>query len=136
MTTAIASGWKPNHYLTMDGVHMNPHGNIVMARGVLKALGLNATQRAAAESAWLDAPGSCSINLTYQITVTKEMTLRQYLAVQKATPKDSGNVLELLQSLFNSDFPAILSPGDADGVEKAKKKVLRKIDQDIEQRMK
>jgi lysophospholipase L1-like esterase len=38
--------------LTGDGVHMNPEGNKLMATGVLKAFGLNATQIAKANAAW------------------------------------------------------------------------------------
>ena len=44
--------------LTRDGVHMNFAGNAMMARGVLKALGVETTP--AIESAWRDLPdGSC-----------------------------------------------------------------------------
>jgi lysophospholipase L1-like esterase len=38
--------------LTADGVHMNDEGNKLMARGVLKAFGLDAAQLAKAEQAW------------------------------------------------------------------------------------
>jgi len=40
--------------LTGDGVHVNSRGNQVMAKGILKAFGLNETQLAKAEQAWLD----------------------------------------------------------------------------------
>lgn len=40
------------HVLTVDGIHMNPEGDKVMARGILKAFGLNAAQMKKAEKAW------------------------------------------------------------------------------------
>jgi hypothetical protein len=40
--------------LTSDGVHMNAQGNIMMAKGVLKAFGLSDDKIAAAEKSWLD----------------------------------------------------------------------------------
>jgi lysophospholipase L1-like esterase len=38
--------------LTSDGVHMNALGNIMMAKGVLKAFGLSVDEIAAAETEW------------------------------------------------------------------------------------
>ena len=38
--------------LTVDGLHMNPCGNVMMAKGVLRALGLDDAQIAKAEAAW------------------------------------------------------------------------------------
>lgn len=46
---------KPDQkILTADGVHMNDEGNRVMARGVLKAFGLDDAQLAKAEKAWTE----------------------------------------------------------------------------------
>jgi len=46
---------KPDQkVLTADGVHMNDEGNKVMARGVLKAFGLNDAQLAKAATAWAE----------------------------------------------------------------------------------
>ena len=41
-----------NCIATYDGVHMNPLGNIVMARGILKAFGLTGEQIAKCEADW------------------------------------------------------------------------------------
>lgn len=40
--------------LTTDGCHMNPMGNIIMAKGILRAFGLSEDKIAAAEKAWLE----------------------------------------------------------------------------------
>ena len=44
--------------LTVDGVHMNPLGNVMMAKGVLRAFGLTDSQLAKAEGAWNDLAGN------------------------------------------------------------------------------
>lgn len=44
---------KVKNKLTTDGCHMNALGNIMMAKGILKTLGLGADQIAAAEKVWL-----------------------------------------------------------------------------------
>jgi hypothetical protein len=55
------------NYLTSDGVHMALAGNLMMAEGVLKGLGLNAGELTKAKEAWLDLPlvtVSASMGLT------------------------------------------------------------------------
>jgi len=50
---AITEANKPGtNQMTGDGVHMNPAGNKVMARGVLRAFGLGKPMLAKAEDAW------------------------------------------------------------------------------------
>lgn len=44
--------------LTIDGVHMNPSGNVMMAKGVLRTFGLNDEQLAKAEASWKNRNGN------------------------------------------------------------------------------
>ena len=44
--------------LTVDGVHMNPLGNVMMAKGVLRTFGLTDAQLAKAEAAWENLAGN------------------------------------------------------------------------------
>jgi acyl-CoA thioesterase I len=43
---------KPGKALTVDGVHMNPEGDKMMATGILKAFGLDDAQLKKAQDAW------------------------------------------------------------------------------------
>ncbi len=45
-------GGEVQNKLTSDGCHMNPEGNRMMARGILRAFGMTAAELAAAEKAW------------------------------------------------------------------------------------
>ena len=53
---------KQNH-LTTDGVHMDVAGNIMMAKGILRAFGLDDEMLAKAEAYWLAIPEACSLRL-------------------------------------------------------------------------
>jgi lysophospholipase L1-like esterase len=53
---AVYEKAKAERSLTGDGVHMNIYGNMVMARGVLAAFGLNEAQLAALQTKWNKRP--------------------------------------------------------------------------------
>jgi lysophospholipase L1-like esterase len=53
---AVYEKAKAERSLTFDGVHMNIYGNMVMARGVLAAFGLNEVQLAAVQAKWNQMP--------------------------------------------------------------------------------
>ena len=55
--------------MTIDGIHMNPIGNQMMARGVLKTLGLSDDAIAKAREKWLTIPKACDLYLHFQITI-------------------------------------------------------------------
>jgi lysophospholipase L1-like esterase len=77
------------NYLTSDGVHMALAGNLMMAEGVLKGLGLNAGELAKAKEAWLELP---------LVTVSASMGLTQRQAKEldklaKARQLDTAGLL-------------------------------------------
>jgi lysophospholipase L1-like esterase len=53
---AVYTQAKAERSLTGDGVHMNIYGNMVMAKGVLAAFGLNESQLAAVQEKWNKRP--------------------------------------------------------------------------------
>ena len=67
--------------LTSDGVHMNAYGNIMMAKGVLKAFGLSDEALTTLEQDWKNTPGSHSIRLNIS------MSLNEYDQLQKKLGK-------------------------------------------------
>jgi lysophospholipase L1-like esterase len=105
-------GGDAKHFpvLTVDGVHMNPLGNRMMARGVLKAFGLNETQIEKAEQAWLDIPAACRLDYNRMVTI------RQYDLLNAAATKQNRPVNELLNELYSKAIDAYLanSAGQAD----------------------
>ncbi|MDT8388932.1 MAG: SGNH/GDSL hydrolase family protein [Lentisphaeria bacterium] len=72
--------------LTTDGVHMNAYGNIMMAKGVLKAFGLSDETLAACESDWKNTPGTQTIRLNMS------MSLNDYEQLQKKLDRPVSDV--------------------------------------------
>lgn len=62
---ALQTAGKRGNVLTVDGVHMNPYGNFMMAAGVLKAMGLNDDQLAKAKASWQVIPVPTPINIPF-----------------------------------------------------------------------
>ena len=79
---------KPSYgiYLTTDGVHMHVPGNIMMAEGVLRALGLNAEQMAKANASWLDV--SCNVSSWTSISIGQYNKLREMAAEHNLSIND------------------------------------------------
>ena len=86
------AGKKRGNMLTRDGVHMNPHGDMIMATGVLKAMGLNEAQLTKAREFWLDIPKSCS--------VTPSISLRDFLLLDEIAAKEGSNAKDVSDALL------------------------------------
>ncbi len=63
--------------LTSDGVHMNPYGNIMMAKGILKTFGVSGAALSALDKGWKKTPGR------HNIRFNVSMSLAEYEQLQK-----------------------------------------------------
>jgi len=105
-------GGNSKHFpvLTVDGVHMNPLGNRMMARGVLRALGLNDDQLKKADAAWLDVPAACRADALGLVTI------RQWDQLNAAAAKQNRPINELLNEVYSKALESYLAntAGQAD----------------------
>ena len=69
--------------LTGDGVHMNPLGDMMMATGVLKGLGLGEEQIKKAQDKWMDTPNAMELAGKTRISIRQYQQLNAYAAKQK-----------------------------------------------------
>jgi lysophospholipase L1-like esterase len=96
-------GPHQGNLLTVDGVHMNGYGNVMMASGVLKGFGLNAEQMAKARDAWdkigarIDGP-----RLT--------LSLSQLDQLQAVAAKQGKTVGELMNAAVSRAVDELLKP--------------------------
>ncbi len=85
---------SPRSTLLCDGIHMAPRGDMMMATGVLKTLGLTDNQIAKAKEKWLDAA------YRHPITAWRDMTVRQFEKAEAFAAREKevyvSNVLEPL----------------------------------------
>jgi lysophospholipase L1-like esterase len=91
MHDALKPGPHHDHQLTSDGVHMNPLGDRMMARGILKAFGLSDTEMKTADDVWLNAPNTCEVGGKTKLTLRQYEQLRQ-LAATRGT--SVGNLMQ------------------------------------------
>jgi lysophospholipase L1-like esterase len=96
------AGRKRGTLLTSDGVHMNPHGNMMMAAGVLRGFGLDDAQMTKAKEAWLDLPGGATVS------PSMKLTLRQLAVLEAAAAKQGKTVQALLQAALEKEIDSLL----------------------------
>ncbi len=92
-----AGGGNPGsiNTLTVDGVHMNPAGNVMMATGILKAFGLSDAQLQTAQQTWLDIPNAVEAD-------GREMlTLRQWNQLNAIALSKHKTVSDLLSEAMS-----------------------------------
>ena len=77
--------------LTTDGVHMNLHGNMVMAKAVLATFGLTPSQIAATQAKWNDTPGIFETTAKIKLSASQLASLRAYGAVQYKSPENAAS---------------------------------------------
>lgn len=77
--------------LTTDGVHMNLYGNLMMARGVLKAFGLDAAQQAKTEAVWRQIPDAYQTNVKVALSIAEMERLEKAAAAQNKSAQDVLN---------------------------------------------
>ncbi|HEX8309921.1 MAG TPA: GDSL-type esterase/lipase family protein [Chthoniobacteraceae bacterium] len=68
--------------LTTDGVHMNIYGNLLMAKGVLAAFGLDERQLAAAQAKWNAMPELFETKAKIKLSLPELAELEDYAASQ------------------------------------------------------
>ncbi len=102
--------------LTTDGVHMNTDGNIVMARGILKAFGLDAGELWKANEKWKDIPEGGRINFTFKGGSTNTLpgafrgTLREREKLEALAQGENKALEPMLQGIFSEEARKFLKP--------------------------
>jgi lysophospholipase L1-like esterase len=97
----IAAAATPGiNALTMDGVHPNPTGNVIMAKAILAAFGATPDQVKQAVEAWQDIPDLATYRLSLLFRVGYGVTLRQFQAIKAAAAKQKISVDDFNNRLF------------------------------------
>lgn len=106
LNAAMAADQAANkRVLTVDGVHMNLYGNLMMAKGVLAAFGLDDKQLARANSSWLDQPD------LYQAGAKIKLSLNEFAALETLAVKQNKSVDALITDVSTAAVKATLAAG-------------------------
>ena len=88
--------------VTVDGVHMNPHGNMLMASGILRAFSFDEHQVKTLQAAWLEMPKACAIS------ARGDVSIREYQQLEEAARGSNTNVQKFLDVEFRKILDALL----------------------------
>ena len=93
--------------LTGDGVHMNLYGNLMMAKGVLSAFGLDEQQLAVANAKWSELPD------LYRGAAKIELSLAEFTALEATAASQKKTVDAFVSDLATAAVKASLKPAPA-----------------------
>jgi lysophospholipase L1-like esterase len=95
MQEAVRKAGTPGkNALTGDGVHMAFPGDMMMASGILKALGFDSKEMEKAQSVWMEIPDTTSLK------VGANMNQKEYQKLEKAAASRNKSVQQMLDDEF------------------------------------
>ena len=109
---------RPDRCLTVDGVHMNPEGNVLMAKGILRALGLSDEQVDGIEKKWCTTPGTAELPDIYDARPFHlSASLGQYRGLNKlAQSRGIADPRQLHYTLWLRSLGEVLKAHDQDAL--------------------
>jgi lysophospholipase L1-like esterase len=92
---------KDSRFLTADGVHMNPEGNVLMARECLIAAGVSVEKFGNIEKQWLDQPNTASLSVhPFDPRPDVSISLGEFRGMSKAAGEQHTDLGTLSRSLW------------------------------------
>jgi len=111
--------WKslkatPSKHLTVDGVHMNPEGNMLMARGVMEAFGMAPAQVDAFEKNWRVSPTAASVTSQVNINGIAPVSLKNIDDLAAIAKGQNIPVNQLQQNLLFEAIRTVMKAHEQD----------------------
>ncbi len=100
IANAKQRGQQAGTLLTVDGVHMNPTGNVMMATEILKTIGFSDEQLATAQAQWESNPEAWVVNGRAGLTISEFEKLNTLASKNGITVQAQSNIL-LKKSIDN-----------------------------------
>ena len=108
---------KTSRYLTVDGVHMNPEGNVLIAKGVLRAFGLTPAEIAEIEKEWLGQKDTATIgNYPFDPRPRFTITLGQYRALSEVAERNNTSLVDMVVGLWLRSLAEVVGAQDPKSV--------------------
>jgi len=105
---AIVKPSGAKQQLTVDGVHMNYLGNIMMAEGVLRAFGLDDAQITTARAKWNTLPDAVTV------TPKLKLSLPEMVKIEAQADSEKKSVDDFLAERLRASLAPVLKSGGAD----------------------
>jgi len=94
---------KKGKQLTSDGVHMNPLGNFMMAKGVAKAFGLTDTQLESSQQKWVNLPNAAEVRMP-----SLRVSLAEMDKLNAAAAKEGKSIKQIFSEVINKKKEELL----------------------------
>lgn len=104
----------PGNLLTVDGVHMNADGNMLMARGILEAFGMETAKIDAFEKQWRVSPTATSVSAQWNIVVTAPASLAGAKALNDMAAEQKVRINEVQNNLLFEAVRAVIKAHEND----------------------
>ena len=111
-TTPAAPGARS--LLTVDGVHMNADGNMLMARGVLEACGMASAQIDAFEKQWRVSPTATSVTAQLNLSSTSPASLATAKGLNDLAAEQKLSLVDLQRNLLFESLRAVMKAHEND----------------------
>jgi lysophospholipase L1-like esterase len=102
--------------LTVDGVHMNSEGNIIMAKGCLRALGFTDSELGKIENEWIAETNTAMFAVSYDAKPNLGLTLGQYRRLQQIARERHTSLLQLDNTLWLQSIGDVMKSREHDAV--------------------
>jgi lysophospholipase L1-like esterase len=94
---------KKGKQLTSDGVHMNPLGNFMMAKGVAKAFGLTDAQLESSQQKWTNIPNATEVRIP-----SLRASLAEMDKLNAAAAKEGKSIQQIFSEMINKKKEELL----------------------------
>ena len=94
---------------TVDGVHMNPQGNCLMATGVLRAFGLAEPQILKAREGWMAIPDAVTLH------GQRGVSMGEFEQLKVLADREKRSVDEMVDAAFAAAVSDLLKAAQAQG---------------------
>jgi len=108
MFAALNPEFKDRNQLTVDGVHMNPAGDQIMATGVLRAFGMNEIQLQKARAFWIAMP-----EIACKVEAKGDLTFGQYQQLREMATKQNRSIEDLASEQLTKALQTLVPPQTA-----------------------
>jgi len=99
---------------TVDGVHMNPEGNILMARGILEGFGLTPAQVDAYEATWRQSDDAAGVTAGLQLNVVAGASIADFNKVSAVAQARKVRLGDVTNELYFNAIREVMKAHEQD----------------------
>jgi len=105
---------QPDRHFTVDGVHMNPFGNRIMAEGILRGFGATDEDMAKVIAAWDHAPDGAFLAMNASFQAAAPLSFASYQELLDLAAARKINLSQVQTKVFVQALAAVMKAHEED----------------------